>query len=342
MKQRAFHNYSRPSTGPIVCTFCSSQHFSNACRIVTSIADRISIIEERNLCKKCFGPHSTESCFKVKRCYYCQSFAHNQALCPHYEQGGSKGSSILSKPVTPPFVPSGVPSPVNSPAERPSNPSVTAYTYAQIATPTESLPPVGAVQFAVSMLEFPLFSTPKAPVLHPDQFYFPIIGKIGVKNPSTNKKFEVNFLASVNEKETLISKHLCQHLELIKSGTGCQTHEYGKLMFQREWDKILIELTNESEGKSILEEAIAIPYLVPDQILYPYPEEDMKYITQCKLKGDYLLPLVPMGTRIPIDLVLSNDCFLTMLEGKFSLPSGLTAIQFPHGFLLAGTAKRHF
>ncbi|KAK7592939.1 hypothetical protein V9T40_007691 [Parthenolecanium corni] len=76
------------------CLFCSGEHWSDACTVVTSLDERRAKTADR--CQKCFKtPHPGAECESWKHCVHCKETTHNRALCP--VKIGSEAKVLLAQ-----------------------------------------------------------------------------------------------------------------------------------------------------------------------------------------------------------------------------------------------------
>lgn len=80
------------STRPLRCVFCTGEHWNDVCTIYPSLEAR-----RDRLTGKCFiclrRQHTGSPCITQRRCFHCDSFEHNRALCP------TKFQEPVTKPV---------------------------------------------------------------------------------------------------------------------------------------------------------------------------------------------------------------------------------------------------
>ena len=63
------------------CAFCRGNHYSDECKVHTTIEARKTQAKDR--CFKCFrSGHAARTCTAAKRCYHCGERNHHRSLCP--------------------------------------------------------------------------------------------------------------------------------------------------------------------------------------------------------------------------------------------------------------------
>ena len=69
-------------TRPLICAFCSKEHYHDKCPIVTDPEKRKEIVRKERLCYKClFKNHNIRKCRSKRNCFHCKSSSHHTAIC---------------------------------------------------------------------------------------------------------------------------------------------------------------------------------------------------------------------------------------------------------------------
>ena len=88
-KRKHIPNIPRePDNAKKVCLFCNNDgHYSDKCRKVKKVDERIEILKTKKCCFKCMkSGHSKFSCKNRVKCFKCNTFSHHTALCRNEEK----------------------------------------------------------------------------------------------------------------------------------------------------------------------------------------------------------------------------------------------------------------